>query len=456
MSSTLFAGSSRFSADFKSVINRAVSIASLPLTLLQQQKLKLDDQVTALGGISAKVSNLSASLSAIGTSFGASSFTTTLSNASAASVSAGAGASPGSWDLTVDDLGAATVFVVQGFPPVSNPAVDAYTTNATQTLVLDPDPTDGDPAPQVFTLTPANQSMQALVDQINKVAGSKVQASVVNIGTTSSPSWQLSLQSKLLGPVDITLNDGATSAANSVAQRGSSAKYTISGTQVITDSRSITLAPGVSMELKGVTTSPLTVSVSRSNSAIRSALTGFMTAFNSTVAQIDTHRGNKNAALSGSSVLSATQYSLRQLVNSGPSAGGFNSLQDLGVGFDKSGNLILDDAIFAKATAGSGLDKARTFLGSTADSGWLKSASKVLDSLTHSDTGLIGSAITTTGAASKSEAAHIEAQQERIDRLQTDMEGRMAAADAMVAMLEQQASYFNNMFAAMRSNQDSY
>ncbi|MDZ4797993.1 MAG: flagellar filament capping protein FliD [Bryobacteraceae bacterium] len=454
--SSVFSGSSRFSTDFAQVITRTVSIASLPLNLLQQQKAKLDGQATALGRLSGKTSGITAALSAIGNSFGSSSFTTSSSNVAAATVTVGEGATPGSWDLQIGNLGAATVFVAQGFPPVPNPSSGAYTTQTSQTLTLDPDPTDGNPSPTVFTLSPANQTMQALVDEINKVAGSSVQASIVNIGSSSSPSYQLSLQSKKLGPVDITLTDGSTTTSNTALQRGSSAQYTISGTPVSTDSRLITLAPGVTADLKATTSSAMTVSVNTSSSSLRSSLNSFISAYNNAVAEVDTHRGNKTAALSGDSILQATASALRQLVNSGPAGGGFPSLQQLGIGFDQTGNLYLDDTIFARAVTGSGLANAKTFFGSVTGSGWLKSATKTLDSLTNLDTGLIGSAIVTAGKASKADALHIAEQQERIDLLETNLKAQMAAADAMVAMLEQQATYFSNMFGAMRTNQAGY
>ncbi len=38
MASTLFSGTSRYSADFVQVIERSVAIASLPLTQMQQQR----------------------------------------------------------------------------------------------------------------------------------------------------------------------------------------------------------------------------------------------------------------------------------------------------------------------------------------------------------------------------------------------------------------------------------
>src|SRR4051812_40027137 len=66
MSSTIFNGTSRFSTDFAQVINRAVQIASLPITQLSQQKLKLQDQVTALGTLQTKFSAVSSVLTSIG------------------------------------------------------------------------------------------------------------------------------------------------------------------------------------------------------------------------------------------------------------------------------------------------------------------------------------------------------------------------------------------------------
>jgi len=49
----------------------------------------------------------------------------------------------------------------------------------------------------------------------------------------------------------------------------------------------------------------------------------------------------------------------------------------------------------------------------------------------------------------------IAEEQRRIDDLTESLQKRFYAADALIAQLEQQASYFTNLFAAMKVNQDS-
>ena len=74
MASTLFTGSSRFSTDFTQIIDRSVAIASLPLTQMQQQRMKSNDESTALKTVEAKVLALQSSLKEISGSLGLSSW----------------------------------------------------------------------------------------------------------------------------------------------------------------------------------------------------------------------------------------------------------------------------------------------------------------------------------------------------------------------------------------------
>jgi flagellar hook-associated protein 2 len=448
--STVFTGTSRFSADFSQVIQRSVSIASLPLTLLQQQKTKTDDQSAALKSLNIKVSTLQSSVLGLTNGFGAGSFSTTNSNPNAAAVTAGESATTGSWDVSVNSLGASTAFVVTGFPAVANPSADVYTSGASQTLLVDLDPTDGNNDPVVMTLYPAGQTLTDLVAEINKAAGNMVQASIVNVGSTSSPNYQLSLQSRTLGPVDITLTDGATQSTNSPALRGSLATYTVNGAAIATDSRTVTLSPGITLDLKQTTSSPFTVSVNRSADSISNVLNNFINAYNNVVAEVDQHYGNKDAALSGDSILGTTQSTMRRLLTSIAPSGDFSSLASLGVGFDSNGKLYLDNEQFKKATDGK-IDQVKSFFGTLDGSGFIKTANGVLDSLTQSSTGILSSAISSADNSSKAEAKHISEQQDYIDRLEQRLQAQMAAADAAIAMLEQQVTYLSGMWDAMKT-----
>jgi flagellar hook-associated protein 2 len=414
---------------------------------LQQQKAKADDEATALGSLTAKTSALKAALSFVEASFGSASLATSVGNPTAASVNVTDSASAGTWQVRIDDLGSSTAFVASGFPATSDVNASGYLTGGSQTLVI------GSDAP--VSLSPEGTSLQALVTEINKKAGSKVQATVVNIGTSGSPNYQLSLQSKTLGAVDLQLTDGALSSSNTAGQRGTSARYSVNGADIAGDSRSVTLAPGITLDLKTTTTSAFTLSVQSSNSTLNSALQKFINAYNDVNTEMDKHRGNSKAALAGHSVLSTVSGTLRQLTSSAAPAGGFSSLAGLGVSFDKNGRLYLDQSVFSAATSDSGLAKAQTFLGKAASSGWLKTADGLLDSLTKVGSGALSSALSMAQAASADQQTRIDAQQERVDQLQKDLQARMAAADATIAMLEQQATYFTGMYAAMRAHQSS-
>ncbi|MBC7928677.1 MAG: flagellar filament capping protein FliD, partial [Bryobacteraceae bacterium] len=429
---TLFAGSSRFSTDFSQVIDRTVAIASLPLKLLQQQKTRLDEQTVAFAALNGKAGALQSSVEALQNVFGSSSFGVSVSNDAAVSAKTTDAAVPGSWTVDVASMGSATTYIMTGFPATADPSTGNYITGGVQTILL---------GAELITLQPAAQNLRAVVDEINKTAGSKVQASIVNVGTTTTPNYQLSLQSRMLGATDITFSDDALQSTNSNGQRGALASYSVNGTTIATDSRTVTLSPGVTIDLKATTTASVSVTVSRSTLALSQALTNFAAAYNATNAEVLTHRGNKNAALSGNSVLYSLSESMRGLVSASSPSSGLRSLSDLGIGFNSSGELYLDQAVFASATAGK-MDQVKTFIGTKDGSGLLSKLSGVMTSLTKTETGLLSTAILTSEASSKLEAQHILEQQERIDRLQTDLEMRMAAADALIASLEQQVTFF--------------
>jgi flagellar capping protein FliD len=85
----------------------------------------------------------------------------------------------------------------------------------------------------------------------------------------------------------------------------------------------------------------------------------------------------------------------------------------------------------------------------------MRTATDGLNTLESSSGGMLKDTITSLDESLKSEDARIEAEQARVERFTRDLQERLAKADAMIAALEQQATYFNNMFEAMRTNQKS-
>src|SRR5438093_201464 len=63
----VFTGISSFSSDFQTVLNRAVSIASLPLKRLQNDDVDILQKKQLLGSLNSAVGALGASVAALGT-----------------------------------------------------------------------------------------------------------------------------------------------------------------------------------------------------------------------------------------------------------------------------------------------------------------------------------------------------------------------------------------------------
>jgi flagellar hook-associated protein 2 len=462
MASTLFTGSSRFSTDFTQIIDRSVAIASLPLTQMQQQRMKSNDESTALKTVEAKVLALQSSLKEISGSLGLSSWKVSSSDA-ALRPSLADGAAEGTYTLQVNKLGAysTAVSTVDADPArrISDPASATFLTPGSTQLTLTLKDWDTGVTSVLDPAIVSGTSLQDTVTLINQKFGTKVKAAIVNLGTTDNPNYQLSLQSVALGKVAIQVNDGAkdlmnVNLANSTdASLGELAEYKINGATVKSNTRVITIAPKVTVELLSAKPAQdITVSVTRSAAAFKTSLTNFVNSFNAVSTELDLQA---NGILRGNSLLSTIRQQLRAAVNTSLS-GGFGSMANIGLEFTKEGTLTLNSTLFDTATEGK-LESLKTAIGSATTTGFLKSASDALNTIEGSkDDGLLQATIKTVAESIKSQDDRIENQQLRIDNLTRDLETRMAAADALIAQLEQQATYFTNMFESMRADKSSY
>ena len=103
----------------------------------------------------------------------------------------------------------------------------------------------------------------------------------------------------------------------------------------------------------------------------------------------------------------------------------------------------------------------KTLVGTAKSGGVLKSITDKLGafqttSTTGTISGILAESITGLDSSLRAEDERIAAEQERIDNRTKDIQERMAAADALIAQMEQQATYITNMFEAMQTSQKSY
>ncbi len=435
-----FSGTSKYASDFQQIITRAVNIASLPLHQLNNQKNALTDKATAISSIDAKFTAMGTAITSLQTSITQNLMTPTVSDNTVAKVTIGTGALPGDYKLHVIDPGSQTqTLSSDGLPTVVDPSSTSISTAANFTLTVNGIGT---------TITPASGSLSDLAKAIN-TSGAGVQANIVNIGSSSSPDYRLSVQGQKLGGVSIGLSDGTTDLLNTLST-GTLASYQINGlpsSPITSDSRTITLSPGVTVNI--LKAGDTDISVARTSDAAQTALSSFVTSFNAVIDELDLHRGIGTGALSGDSLVSELSNSLRDIANYKTGGTGIASLSDLGVTFDKNGHLQFSQTDFSTAVSNN-FQGVLDYLGSST-SGFLQQSTNTMNSLEQGTNGLLPAAI----ADFKTQLTHqdqlIIGNQARVDQLQTSLTEQMATADALIASLDSQATLINGIFTAMNT-----
>lgn len=443
--SVAFTGSSQFSADLQQVLQRAVSIASLPITLLQNDQATLQSQQTALQSIDSTFSALQTALNNIETAATGGSFSVGSSDSSVAQATAGSSALPGSYSLNVIDTGSfSSSLSGDTLPKVTDPNTQSISSSPAFTLTVDG---------STFTVNPSANTLTSLAQAIN-TSGAGVSATIINLGSPSSPDYRLAIASTKLGPVSLQLNDGTTELLNTLTT-GTLAQYQVNGqpsTPIASDSPTVTLAPGLTVQLQGA--GQTTITISRSWQNLSDALSAFATAYNSAVSELNQSRGQTNSPLAGDSLLFTLSQAVQTLGGYANGSSGVSSLTDLGLTFNKDGTLSFDADQFASVTS-TNPDQVLSLLGSSTTGGFLQMASNTLNQLEDPNSGAIQVELTSVAQQIQDDSNKIQDEQQRVDFLQQDLSSRLAAADALIASLEQQATFFQNMFATMNANNNA-
>lgn len=439
MSSTIFNGTSRYSQDFQSIIDRSVAIARLPASQLENQSANLQVQSGAVDSINNRVASLRTAVDGLTKALQSSANSASSSTGSVADVSVTSAALPGSYSLTVLTVGAvSSAASVETLPKVTNSSVAGISNDATLNLNVNG---------TAYSIRPANTSLSALADAINEqTTNSGVSASIVNLGGTAAPDYRLVLQGKQLAADSITLSDTTTGVLTSSLATGSPATYQVGGFSgvISSSSREIELAPGLKATLKQAGSTTLTVA--RNTAGVDSAINAFVSAYNQVSTELDKYRGKDARTLVGDPLISTVSNTLRE-ISGFTSSGGVSNFADLGLSFDQQGSLSFDPTVLDAGASTAKSDQRNQFLNA-----FLSAADKAVSSLDDSTTGAIAttkSGITNSLKNNSNRVSEIDA---RVESLRDALTSRLSAADALIASLEQQVSYLTNLFSSQKSN----
>ncbi len=431
-------GLSNYSQDLQNEVNREVSLAELPMQQLQNEVNGLTSQSTELGTLNTDFQSLQSAIANLNTdSQGI--LLPSVSNPSVLSATVGAGALAGTYTVDVTQAGIyASAMSTTG---VSDPTTQSLDSAASYTLSVNGVET---------TIAPASNTLDALVTAINSTPSAGVQATIVNVGSSSAPNYELSLQSTSFGDSPISLTDtGSSTNLLSPLTTGKDVQYQVNGlpaTPISSTSGMVTLSPGVTVNLTGAGTT--TVTVAPSTASLSNDLSSFVTAFNNAVSELGKNIGQSGGALGGNSIVYTLQQALNSIGNYTSASNGVTSLSALGLTFNTTGQLEFDPSVLAGASA-SQIDNMTSFLGSAASGGFLQFATNALTDIEDPSTGLLTNDITQTTNSINSDNQLIATQQAQITQLQTSLQSQMSTADAAIASLESQQSFYSSLFTSM-------
>src|SRR5450830_479727 len=363
--------------DVNSIVSSLMAIEQKPLTAVTKQKTAYQTQISAYGTMTSALSSFQTAVHALSTASSFNAQTVTSGNPSAFTATANGSSTIGNYAVTVNQLAASQKLASTGFANVTDVAATAGTTLTiafgTYTAGTNTFTANAAKANISIPITAANNTLAGVRDAIN-ASNSSVSATIVNNGTTN----QLVVTSKDTGAVNSLKISGVTqlaydptlAAGNTMTQMQAAkdALLNIDGIAIVKASNTITDAiSGVTLNLLSVSTGGVTANmgVTSNQSAVQTSVSAFVDAHN----KLDTTmrsltKFDPTGAASGVLLGDATARTVTSQIKSVMTqalGGSGNTLSQIGVSFQATGQLALDSTKLTSALTNHFSDIATLF-----------------------------------------------------------------------------------------------
>jgi flagellar hook-associated protein 2 len=428
--------------DFNLVLTSIMQQASQPLTALQSRQSALQSQVTTYDTLASRVAALQASASSLGTIGNLSVMKGTSSDDSAVTVSAGTTAAAGQFDVVVTELARAQVTVSSSSSP--DPDTTVVANGGTITIG------------GVAVSLAGDATLQQLADAINATSGITVSASVIKTGATS---YKLALTSTLSGVANAFTIANALTGGSGVTftdtdfdgtSGDSAADNAVSATDaaLLVNNVAVTGSTNVfDNVITGVTltarkkdpAATIQVTIEPDDEALKAKVESFVKAYNDLTAFVDDQRA---ASVRGDARSIGREPVLRQLHNSlrteligAHGSGAYTRLAEIGVTFNRTGQLELDATAFAAAVAQDGASVKTLFAGT---GGVFPAVDLLLDEYAQAD-GFIPTSQSRIEQQIDAMDAQIVAMQARLALQRESLQRQFIEADLAMSRLRDQS-----------------
>jgi flagellar hook-associated protein 2 len=415
-----------------------------PLTRLENHKKTLETQNTAFSTLAGKLSSLESAIENLANEDSMALLTATSSDPGVG-VSATTGTVTGTYDVSVTTLAKAQVSS-SGTTYAS--ANDVVATGGTFTVTHDTDPTK-----TVSVAVTGSTTLSQLAAAINADEDSPAAASVIQ---TSPGVYRLVLTGKETGTTNtFSITDGLTGGtgpALATSQPADNAVLTVNSLPVTSASNTVTDAiPGATLSLLEAGAST-TVRVSRNTSGASDLVKKFITAYN----DLTTFAKDQNtAAIAGKAsigrdpLLRGLRDALRSAVGDEYTGGVRKRLGEIGIGFDMTGKMTLDQTRFDDALNSAPADVQLLLSGSDGTGGAFGAMTDIVEEYTQTG-GLIGTIRERNDTQIRDLNRRMDGVSAQLELRRQALQREYIAADLAMTRLKSQSASLSSMGGGYR------
>lgn len=348
--------------DTASLIQKLVQLESLRKVQLQAQQTSTQGKLTAFNQLKALVQTLKDKAEGLSTSSKFLQLKGETSRDGVISVDVSSTAEQGSHSITVQQLAATDRWAFDG---VADPDADLAVASGAVTFSVGGDAYTVD-------IEAATSSLNEIASAINEEAGAAVNATVVNVGTDSAPSWKLVLASKTSGE-DGRIH-GLTSTVTGLLIDGTEpapdSSTPVSANQLVVGTNALAIVDGLQVErtsnefsgvLAGVSftaqsadpLNPVLLSVSPDGTEIQTAVQEFVDAYNAVIKFTNKQNtysqdGGAGGPLFGDSATTLVTATIHSSLFNVPTATvladteGFSTMGLVGLNVQSDGTIVID------------------------------------------------------------------------------------------------------------------
>lgn len=433
--------------DIKSLVEQLVAAERAPAAKrLTTREASASSELSALGRFKSALATFRDAAARLRTAETFDSRKVTVENDKVFTASATSAAVPGSYAIDVQSLAMAERLRSTPFADTSSALGSGILSitvgGATTSLAIDEAASSLADIRNAINNDPQNPGVRATV--ITAADGARLVLTATTTGAANGITIGVSGGNGGLAPLAFDANEPGSPMVR--LQAAADAVITIDGITVTSASNSVTDAiEGVTVQLAGAEPgSEYALTVTNDRDAARTAVQGFVTAYNSfisTVSELTRYNVDTRdaAPLLGDATVRGVRDQLRRELTSLPATGGVASLAELGVTTETSGKLVIDATRLDRALEDRLADIGALFTGTT---GLATRLEKVSSSTLASD-----STIAAREASLKTTLKGITSQRQtlddRIEQVRARLLNQFNAMDRLVAQLRTTSDFLS-------------